>query len=86
MTEARDTSFTAREVVRKAVFKARKAQVAQGFYGAFPCLVGGKTEVQGAKGHVFQHGGKEQLILGVLQHKAHLAAQAVKILFVVERQ
>ena len=70
--------------MRKAVFKARKTKVAQGFYGAISGFISGKAKVEGTKGHIFQHSGEEQLILRVLQYKAYLAAQLMKIFFVVE--
>lgn len=62
-----------------------QSQFLQGLQGSFPRLVHGHSQIQGAKSHVIEHRGVEELVFRVLQDHADLAAQGAKFLFPAHR-
>jgi hypothetical protein len=71
--------FAAGEVMGGAAFKAGEADAIEAFAGAGGDIGGGQAELFGAEGDVFEHGGAEELVVGVLEEEADLAADAGEV-------
>ena len=69
------------EMMRQAIFKTRHAHLAQ--RGCHPLAHFGfrVAHVQRPKGHIVEHGGGKELVIGVLEHHADLAANQRQVFF-----
>ena len=69
----------AREAVGDPVGVPGQAQCRQDLLGIGAGLGGGAAQVERAEGHVFQHGGAEQLVVRVLEQETDPGADVVKV-------
>jgi len=67
--------------VDEPVFEAGQAERIQGLRGAFAGSGRAQPQVERTKGHVFQHRGIEELVVGVLEQQSHGRAQGPEFLF-----
>ncbi len=79
--EGDELFLPARKPMRQPMFEALQPEPPQGFERAVTRLVRPVAQIERPEGHVFEHCGTEKLILGVLEHQPHLAAQGPEILF-----
>jgi hypothetical protein len=71
--------FTAAEMMWKAAVEIGQADLGECGADARGDVGPGEGELLGAEGNVFEDGGAEELVVGVLKEQAHLAADGVEI-------
>ena len=71
-------------MVREALLETGQAQTPQCGPGLFRGFRRRKAQIERPEGHILQDRGEKELILGMLEHKAHLAAQGMEVLFIMQ--
>ena len=69
--------------MREALLETGQAQTPQCGPGLFRGFRRRKAQIERPEGHILQDRGEKELILGMLEHKAHLAAQGMEVLFII---
>ncbi len=70
--------FAARKLVGNALGEVLEIEEREGVEGGLACFIGCQAEIERTKGHIFEHGRAEELVVTILKKKAKIAAEGGK--------